>query len=417
MRVGWIFQGTALGELCNCERFVVAPKRRPQNVVLRRAGLHEQPTLARLGRLVQKPETFLDGARSAEKERVSIGDCYQIPLPLEYASSRAYDDRRFFADVPGRQKPDLDVESVRQLRSRPLDGEAGTAKTVRTAGRAPAGYALSVSAATAEEKAFLQTGHAVERSVKSEKQITVRTHPHETTAVTGDARGVAEPVNHHADSLSKADRAATSVEKGRAQDGSGTPHVHHGDRRPPGRLPGRQPQYSALRRVQPQGRKRREENNGGALDSTPRDREVPDMDRDALVARGASMRLVRLVHHADRPQPRHRHKRRRACPYQNVYLSPARRFVDRTAIPAQPAVVRCDRDPCGQQPLECPHQTFDIPDLRREHQGLLSTPHCSPHEGRSRHGTLCARHSPHPRSPTSRERLFHPSLVRRQARP
>src|SRR5215210_4570139 len=173
MRVGRIFQSTAFGELCSCERLVIAPKRRPQNVVLRRAALHEQPAPARLGRSVQKPETFLSGARSAEKERISIGDCYHIPLPLEYASSRAHDDWRPFPEVR-RQKPDLDVESARQLCSHPLDGETSTAKTVRTASQAPAGYALSVSAATTEDNAFLQAGHAGERPVKPEKQIAGR---------------------------------------------------------------------------------------------------------------------------------------------------------------------------------------------------------------------------------------------------
>ncbi len=60
------------------------------------------------------------------------------------------------------------------------------------------------------------------------------------------------------------------------------------------------------------------------------------------------MRLIRLVHYADGPRTSQRHEHRHARPNQDVYLSQARRLMNRGTVPPKLAVVRRDREPRGQ---------------------------------------------------------------------
>src|SRR5215218_8142893 len=106
------------------------------------------------------------------------------------------------------------------------------------------------------------------RLVQAEGQIACRTYPHEAASAAGDARRAAETVHYDADASPGTDRPATGLEQSRTQDGSRTSHVHHGDRRPPGW----QASHTTFGGVQPQGRKRREEKNGGAFDPAARAR-------------------------------------------------------------------------------------------------------------------------------------------------
>src|SRR5919202_5334569 len=109
---------------------------------------------AHTGGLVQGPETSLDPARPAEKQRIRVGNRHQVPLLLEHAPGGAHHDRCLLSLAsPRRPQPYLDTEGLLQFPAHPLDREAGGAEAIRTAIRTLLGDQLCTPASRAEEGA------------------------------------------------------------------------------------------------------------------------------------------------------------------------------------------------------------------------------------------------------------------------